>query len=87
MNPNQLRAFIERIERLDEEIASLNADKSDLFKEAKGAGYDVKVMRAVLKLRRTDKAERDEFDAVLDLYLSALGMLPGEPHVHVHEAA
>lgn len=71
---DELRQFIERIERLDEEISGLNADKSDVFKEAKGRGFDVKIMRTVLRLRKKDHAERQEEDAILDLYLSALGM-------------
>lgn len=71
---DELRQFIERIERLDEEISGLNGDKSDVFKEAKGRGFDVKIMRTVLRLRKKDHAERQEEDAILDLYLSALGM-------------
>lgn len=70
----QLKSFVERIERLEEEIATLNDDKKDIYAEAKGMGFDVKVLKEVIKIRRQDKAEREEMEAVLDLYLQALGM-------------
>lgn len=71
---DQLRSIVERIERLDEEIAGLNSDKSDVYKEAKGNGFDAKVIRKIVALRKRDYAERQQEDAILDLYLSALGM-------------
>lgn len=70
----QLRSYIERIERLEEEKAGLASDIKDIFAEAKGNGFDVKTMRAILKIRGMDASDRDEQEALLDLYLSALGM-------------
>ena len=72
---DQLRSLIERVERLNEEIAALNGDKSDIFAEAKSAGFDTKAMKAVIKLRSMDKADRQEQETLLDLYKQALGML------------
>ncbi|GLQ16307.1 DUF2312 domain-containing protein [Maritalea porphyrae] len=72
----QLRAFIERIERLEEEKKSIADDIRDVYAEAKGNGYDVKVMREVIKLRKQEAHERQEHEAVLDLYKHALGMIP-----------
>lgn len=72
----QLRAFIERIERLEEEKKSIADDIRDIYAEAKGNGYDVKVMREVIKLRKQEAHERQEHEAVLDLYKHALGMIP-----------
>ena len=70
----QLRSFIERIERLEEEKKALSDDVRDVFAEAKGTGFDTKIMRQVIRLRKKDKAERQEEEAILDLYLHALGM-------------
>ena len=70
----QLRAFIERIERLEEEKKTISDDIRDVYAEAKGTGFDTKVMRQVIRLRKKDKAERQEEEAILDLYLHALGM-------------
>lgn len=72
---NQLKAFIERIERLEEEKAALSGDIKDVYLEAKGTGFDVKVMRHVIRLRKQNANERKEMEAVLETYLSALGML------------
>lgn len=69
----QLRSIVERIERLDEEIAELNGDKKEIYAEAKGNGYDVKVLRKVVALRKRDLDERKEEEAILDLYLQAVG--------------
>lgn len=69
----RLRTIIERLERLEEEKAAAIADSKEVFAEAKGEGYDVKILRKVIRLRRQDKAKRQEEDAILDLYLSALG--------------
>ncbi len=71
---DQLRSFIERIERLEEERAALSADIREVYSEAKGTGFDTKAMRAVVRLRKLDTADRQEQEAILDLYLSALGM-------------
>jgi len=70
----QLKSLIERIERLEEEKGALDADIREVYSEAKGNGFDTKIIRQVIRLRRLDTTERQEQDAVLDLYLSALGM-------------
>jgi len=70
----QLRSLIERIERLEEEKAALTSDIREVYSEAKGTGFDTKIMRQVVRMRKLDKADRQEMEAVLDLYLSALGM-------------
>lgn len=72
---DQLRSIVERIERLEEEKAALAADIKEVFAEAKGNGFDIKTLRQVVRLRKQDKAERQEQEAMLDLYLHALGML------------
>ena len=72
----RLRSFVERIEHLDEEIAALSEDKKGIFAEAKGEGYDVKVLREVIKLRKQDPDERDEHASLLDLYLHAISGAP-----------
>ena len=70
----QLKSLVERIERLEEEKTALTADIREVFAEAKGHGFDTKIMRQVIRMRRLDKADRQEQEAILDLYLSALGM-------------
>lgn len=72
----QLKSIIERIERLEEEKKAIADDIRDVFSEAKANGFNVKVLREVLKYRKMDLAERQELDATRDLYLQALGMLP-----------
>ena len=69
-----LKSFIDRIERLEEERNALTADIREVYAEAKGTGFDTKIMRQVVRMRKLDKADRQEMEAVLDLYLSALGM-------------
>lgn len=69
-----LRAFIERIEKLEEEKRAIADDIKDVYAEAKGTGYDPKVMRKIISLRRQDKHKRQEEEEILELYLSALGM-------------
>ncbi len=71
---NQLNTFIDRIERLEEEKKELSADIREVFSEAKGAGFDVKVMRQVLKLRKMDPADRAETEFLRDEYKKLLGM-------------
>lgn len=71
----QLRSIIERIERLIEEKKSIQGDISDVFAEAKGTGFDTTAIRALIKLRAMDQAERQERESILDLYKSALGMV------------
>lgn len=69
-----LRSFVERVERLNEEREALSSDIREVYSEAKGQGFDTKIMRMVVKLRKLDTADRQEQDAILDLYLGALGM-------------
>lgn len=69
---NQLRSFVERIERLEEEIRDRNDDKKDVYAEAKGQGFDTKVLKRVIAERRKDGNERAEADAIFDLYWQAL---------------
>lgn len=69
----RLRSFIERVERLEEEKAVIAGDIKEVYAEAKGEGYDTKTLRQVIRLRKMDRAERQEREALLDLYLSALG--------------
>ena len=71
----QLRSLIERIERLEEEKKALADDIKEVFAEAKANGFDTKTMRQVIKIRKMESAERQEQEAMLDLYLHALGML------------
>ena len=70
----RLRSFVERIERLEEERAALGADIREVYSEAKGVGFDTKVLRQLIRLRKLDSQDRQEQEAVLDLYKSALGM-------------
>jgi len=70
----RLRSFVERIERLEEERTALGADIREVYSEAKGVGFDIKVMRQIIRLRKLDSQDRQEQEAVLDLYKSALGM-------------
>ncbi len=72
----RLRSLIERIERLEEERRALGADIKEVYAEAKGAGFDVKIMRQIVRLRRLDQDDLDEQETLLDLYKRALGMLP-----------
>ncbi len=72
---DRLKSFIERIERLEEEKAALAADIKDVFAEAKGNGFDTKIMRQILKIRKMDKDDVDEQETLLDLYKQALGMM------------
>jgi uncharacterized protein (UPF0335 family) len=73
---DQLRSIIERIEKLEEDKASIGADIRDVFAEAKGNGFDTKAIRSIIKLRKLDASERDEQETILDTYLRALGMAP-----------
>lgn len=72
---NQLRQFVEQIERLSEEHKQLAADISEKYAEAKSNGFDVKALRTIVRMRKKSESERMEEDAVLETYLSALGML------------
>ncbi len=70
---DRLRSFIERVENLEEEKANIMGDIKEVFAEAKGEGFDVKILRQIIRLRKMDRAERQEQEALLELYLSALG--------------
>lgn len=72
---DQLRAFLERIERMEEEKAAIAADIKEIYAEAKGNGFDAKILRKLVALRKLDANERLEQDALLELYMSALGMV------------
>lgn len=71
---DQLRAFVERIERMEEEKKAIADDIKEIYAEAKGNGFDTKVLRQIVRIRRQDHAERMEQEALLDLYMTALGM-------------
>ena len=68
----RILSIIERIEHIDEELKALNEGKKEVFAEAKGEGFDVKVLKEILKLRKQDKDERDEHESLLDLYMRAM---------------
>ncbi|HWN51308.1 MAG TPA: DUF2312 domain-containing protein [Xanthobacteraceae bacterium] len=72
---DQLKAIIERIEHLEEEKKAISDDIRDVYAEAKGNGYDVTALRTVIRLRKQDKDERAEQEAILETYLHALGMI------------
>mgnify|MGYP001231935156 FL=1 len=74
VDAGHLRAFIERIEKLEEEKKAIADDIKDVYGEAKGTGYDIKVMRKIVSIRRQDRDKRREEEEILDLYMSALGM-------------
>ncbi len=74
VNGGHLRAFVERIERLEEEKRALADDIKDVYAEAKGNGFDVKIMRKIVSIRKQDRDKRIEEETILDLYLAALGM-------------
>jgi uncharacterized protein (UPF0335 family) len=73
----RLKSLIERIERLEEEKRALGEDIKEVYAEAKGTGFEPKIMRQIIKIRRMDKDEHDEQESLLDVYKRALGMLPG----------
>lgn len=73
VDAGHLRAFLERIERLEEEKRAIADDIKEVYAEAKGTGYDVKIMRKIISLRRMDRDKRREEEEILDLYLAALG--------------
>lgn len=76
---DQLRAFIERIERMEEEKAAIAADIKEIYAEAKGNGFDTKILRKIVTIRKQDANERMEQEALLELYMSALGMVEAPP--------
>jgi uncharacterized protein (UPF0335 family) len=74
VSDDQLRLFIERIERLEEEKKGIIDDVRDVYSEAKGQGYDAKIMRQIVRLRKMSHQDRQEMETILDLYKSALGL-------------
>ena len=68
----KIRAFVERIETIETEIGELNEQKKEVFAEAKGEGFDVKILKEIIKLRKQDEEERDERKSMLDLYMRAM---------------
>lgn len=75
VNAGHLKAFIERIERLEEEKKALSDDIKDVYAEAKGNGFDVKIMRKIVSIRKQDREKRREEEEILDLYMQALGIV------------
>lgn len=81
--PNdQLKAFIERIERMEGEKADIASDIKEIYSEAKGNGFDTKVIREIVRIRKQDVNERKEHEAILELYMSSLGMTPLEEYAN-----
>ena len=72
---DQLKAFVERIERLEEEKKAIADDIRDVYAEAKGSGFEVKALRAIVRMRKEDTDERREYETILETYMHALGML------------
>jgi uncharacterized protein (UPF0335 family) len=68
----RIRSFVERIEHLDTELQELNEQKKEVFAEAKSEGFDVKVLKEIIKLRKQDKDERDEHETLLEMYMRAM---------------
>ena len=75
VNVSHLRAFLERIEKLEEEKRAIADDIKDVYAEAKGTGFDAKIIRKIVSMRRMDREKRREEEEILDLYLTALGMV------------
>ena len=73
----QLKSLVERIERLEEEKKTIAGDIKEVYAEAKANGFDTKILRKLISIRKKDRNELEEEEAILDLYMSALGMLPG----------
>ena len=73
---DQLRTIVERIEKVEEEIKELAEAKKEIFHEAKGNGFDVKILREVIRVRKQDAEERDEMESLLDTYLEAIKVVP-----------
>lgn len=74
ISADRLRSFVERIERMEEERQGIASDIKDIYAEAKGTGFDTKILKQVIRLRKMEKNDRQEQEAILELYLSALGM-------------
>jgi uncharacterized protein (UPF0335 family) len=76
---DQLKSFIERIERLEEEKKTIADDIKDVYGEAKGTGFDTKILKKIIAIRKQDRDERMEQEAILETYMIALGMIEGPP--------
>ncbi len=80
----QLKSVVERIERLEEQKSTISNDIKEVYGEAKANGFDVKILRKLIALRRLSEADREEAEAMIDLYMQALGMVPStdgpDPH-------
>ena len=74
----RIRSFVERVEQVEQEIQDLNDGKKEIFAEAKGEGFDVKIIKEIIKLRKQDKDERDEHETLLDVYMRAMEEAPQE---------
>lgn len=81
----QLRQFIERVERVDEDIKNLADDRKQIFAEAKGTGFDVRIMKKVIARRKRSRDDVQEEDAIMQVYLHALGETPMEAHIRAQE--
>lgn len=79
MNNNQIKAFVERIEKLEDEKSSIAADIKEIYTEAKSTGFDPKIIKKLIAIRKQDSKKRAEEEAVLKLYMDALGMLADTP--------
>jgi uncharacterized protein (UPF0335 family) len=73
---DRLRSFVKRIERIDEDLKTMNEEKKGVLAEAKGEGFDVKILKEVIRLRKEDQNERDERDTMLDIYFRAIEAAP-----------
>lgn len=74
----QLKSIVERVERLEEEKANISEDIKEVYSEAKSNGFDAKIIRKIISLRKKDEAQRQEEESLMDIYMTALGMVPGE---------
>ena len=74
----RIRSFVERVESLDTEMQELSEQKKEIFSEAKSEGFDVKILKEIIKLRKQDEEERDERESLLDLYMRAIETAPPE---------
>jgi uncharacterized protein (UPF0335 family) len=83
----KIRSFVERVENIDGELQELNEQKKEVFAEAKGEGFDVKILKEIIKLRKQDEDERDERESLLDLYMRAMETAPADKAEKVAEAA
>ncbi|KAB0267820.1 DUF2312 domain-containing protein [Microvirga brassicacearum] len=76
---DRIRSFVERVERIETELKDLAEAKKEILSEAKGEGFDVKVLKEIIKLRKQDQEERDEHDTLLDVYMRAMGQAEASP--------